>query len=89
MTYYAWSCTTCDGRGRVQNDGLPVTSLVNRAAIAHKIDHPECSVASDAEVSLFPGACTFSQRAGTPGQHETTESPTNAGQHETKEGSKQ
>ena len=29
---------------------------------------------------------TNPQRAGTPGQHETTESPTNAGQHETKEG---
>lgn len=56
---FDWKCIACGASGSVENPGLPVTSLVNKAALDHREKRPECPIAASAEVTLLPGACIF------------------------------
>ena len=56
---YNWLCRECEGHGCIDNPGLPVTSLINQAAIDHAIKHPNCNIAKDAAVDIVPGGCVF------------------------------
>lgn len=63
---YLWLCNDCGASGSVDNRGMPVTTMVNLAAIQHRQKSPSCPTAAEADVQLAPGRCVFHALRPTP-----------------------
>jgi hypothetical protein len=75
MSKFIWNCVTCMGSGSISNPNvLPITTLVNRAALEHLENNPDCQTAKEADVKFVPYGCVFTPmppRAETPVQRGT------------------
>lgn len=60
---YAWLCFTCLKNGCVKHKGLPFTSLLCHAALAHAEVSPGCKAVTDAIAFPCPGGIFLQARA--------------------------